>query len=170
MSHVFEKLNPFIKKGCSVLDFGCGSGRDSFTFFNLGCDVTALDGSKEFIDYLSGSPFKLINQSFTNFNAENKFDLIYCCASLLHLNDEDLLFVLKNLKKALKSNGILYCSFKNGEGIVLKNDLIYNNFNFNRFNEFIKETGLVLNEHWESVDSLDKKRQTWHNFILKKEY
>ena len=36
-----------IPKGGSILDLGCGSGRDSIEFIKQGYNVTAVDGSKE---------------------------------------------------------------------------------------------------------------------------
>ncbi|MBR6626269.1 MAG: methyltransferase domain-containing protein, partial [Mailhella sp.] len=36
-----------LPEGGRILDFGCGSGRDSKAFLNAGYQVTALDGSEE---------------------------------------------------------------------------------------------------------------------------
>lgn len=44
-----ETQDKFIKalSGTKVLDFGCGSGRDTKYFIAAGLDVVATDGSKE---------------------------------------------------------------------------------------------------------------------------
>ena len=44
-----EKQDKFINKlpGKNVLDFGCGSGRDTKYFLKSGLNVTAIDGSSE---------------------------------------------------------------------------------------------------------------------------
>lgn len=38
----------FLKEGASILDFGCGSGRDTRYFLQKGYKVTALDGSDSY--------------------------------------------------------------------------------------------------------------------------
>ena len=47
MSKQYELFLKYVKTGGKILDFGCGSGRDSLYFKNLGYDVTAIDGSSE---------------------------------------------------------------------------------------------------------------------------
>ena len=39
--------------GKKILDFGCGSGRDTMYFLKSGFDVTATDGSEELCKYAS---------------------------------------------------------------------------------------------------------------------
>ena len=50
-----EIQNRFIEKlsGKNVLDFGCGSGRDTKYFLQAGLHVTAIDGSEEMCRYAS---------------------------------------------------------------------------------------------------------------------
>ena len=104
-------------KGNVILDFGCGSGRDSKYFQDLGYLVTALDGSKE----LALLAEKLLNKTvtvkdFRDFNDVEQYDGMWASASLLHLNQGDLIKVLKSLRYALKKEGILYTCFKEGQG------------------------------------------------------
>ena len=37
----------YLPEGASILDFGCGSGRDAKCFKDLGYQITAVDGSEE---------------------------------------------------------------------------------------------------------------------------
>ena len=37
----------FLDEGDTILDLGCGSGRDSLSFYEQGYDVTPLDGAEE---------------------------------------------------------------------------------------------------------------------------
>ena len=54
-----EKLKPH----ALILDFGCGSGRDTRYFLGKGYQVDAIDGSAQMCFYSSSSP-KRIKRSF----------------------------------------------------------------------------------------------------------
>ncbi len=113
LHHSFLKYLP---KGASILDLGCGSGRDSKVFINLGYKVCALDGSKELCKFASeyiGQ--QVICKTFDEINFKEEFDGIWACASLLHIPYKDLPNIFKKLSKALKQEGHLYASFKYGD-------------------------------------------------------
>ena len=42
-----EEFLSHLQPGDTILDLGCGSGRDSLAFYDLGYDVTPLDASEE---------------------------------------------------------------------------------------------------------------------------
>ena len=44
-----ERFLKYLPIGSHILDFGCGSGRDSKCFLERGYAVTATDGCKEFV-------------------------------------------------------------------------------------------------------------------------
>lgn len=98
-----------------ILDLGCGSGRDSKYFLGQGLTVEAVDGSPELCklvtEYL-GQPVQCM--LFQELAAVERYDGIWACASLLHLPMEELVPVLKKCAEALKSGGLLYVSFKQG--------------------------------------------------------
>lgn len=115
LSHLYFKFIEKLPKEAKVLDLGCGSGRDSLYFKNQGYNVTAIDGSKELADLAS----KLIKQdvivsNFEELELSDKFNGIWACASLLHLNEIELEKLLTKLEKSLVKDGILYISFKYG--------------------------------------------------------
>ncbi len=116
----FEKLLP---DGGRVLDLGCGSGRDSLAFKQHGKTVVALDASSKMCEMAS----KLIGQDvlqmrFDEIAFEDEFDGIWACASLLHVQSDELPDILGKVRKALKKQGILYISFKYGEGTVKRGE------------------------------------------------
>ena len=47
MSKIMKEFTDLLEEGDTILDLGCGSGRDSLTFYDLGYDVTPLDASEE---------------------------------------------------------------------------------------------------------------------------
>ena len=106
--------------GALILDFGCGSGRDSRYFLQKGYRVEACDGSEEMVKAgtrNAGIPVK--KMLFSELNEENRYDGIFACASILHVPSKELPDILTRMKRAVKPGGILYVSFKYGtfEGI-----------------------------------------------------
>ena len=101
--------------GAEILDFGCGSGRDTKYFLSQGYRVDAVDGSSEMCrlagEY-TGIPVR--RMLFQDLKAENIYDGIWACSSILHLPYHELKDVFIRMSRALKTNGIVYTSFKYG--------------------------------------------------------
>lgn len=110
-----------------ILDLGCGSGRDSKYFKELGYEVTAIDGSPELCRLASlNIGQQVICTRFTEINYQNAFDGIWACASLLHVPAGEINAVLEKINKALAPKGILYASFKYGNGERNKDGRYFN--------------------------------------------
>lgn len=114
-----EKQNmllKYLKPGSHILDFGCGSGRDSKAFKDNGFIVTSIDGSIEMCkiasDFLGQ---EVIFSRFDKLNQVSEYDAVWACASLLHLPFRDLCNVIKKISTALKPDGYFYASFKYGD-------------------------------------------------------
>ncbi len=119
VSHLYQRFLPHLPVGAHILDAGCGSGRDSLYFINQGYKVTAFDGSPEIVAQANAVlPVKAQVMRFDEMEFPLKsFDGIWACASLLHLFPDELFEVLKSLRLFLKDDGVLFCSFKKGEGL-----------------------------------------------------
>ena len=79
-----DKLHP----GAEILDYGCGSGRDTKYFLEQGCKVTAIDGSQELCKLASeytGIPVK--HMLFQDLDEKEAYDGIWACSSILHKED-----------------------------------------------------------------------------------
>ena len=116
MSNLYSEFLNSIPKGGDILDLGCGSGRDSKAFLQRGYKVTAVDGSME----LARSASKVIGQEvlvskFEELSLVDKYDGIWACASILHVDRRNIVDVIKNVSSNLKRNGIFYMSFKYGK-------------------------------------------------------
>ena len=100
----------------SILDLGCGSGRDTAYFREKGFVVTPTDGSSRMCalasDYL-GMPVRV--QEFNELDDAALYDGIFASASIMHLEYDRLVELMPKLVRALKPGGVLYVSFKYGE-------------------------------------------------------
>lgn len=99
-----------------ILDLGCGSGRDAKAFLDLGYRVEASDGSEELCRLASaytGIPVK--HMLFQELSEKERYDGIWACASILHMEKKSLPGMLHRIAAALKPGGILYTSFKYGD-------------------------------------------------------
>jgi len=101
----------YLKSVNSLLELGCGNGRDAFFFASeLGVKVYAIDQVEEEIAYLksiSGENPNFIAGDFTNLSSYNKVDYIYSRFTLHSITkeSEDLLF--SQLNNQLNENGLL---------------------------------------------------------------
>lgn len=169
----YIKILNNIPKGGTILDLGCGSGRDSKAFIDKGYKITAVDGSKE----LAQSASKLIGQDvlvskFEDLSLIDKFHGIWACASLLHVNKKDILDVIKNVSSNLNDNGIFYMSFKYGEDEYIdEKGRYFNCYTEETFNELInKVEGLKIMKVYKTIDIVPGRGDiTWLNAICVKE-
>lgn len=117
--------NKFLKclpQGAKILDFGCGSGRDTKYFLDRGYLVDAIDGSVELCRLASEyTGITVRNMLFQELNEKEKYDGIWACASILHLNKQEIQAVLRKMLAALKADGIIYTSFKYGDYEGMRN-------------------------------------------------
>jgi len=97
----------------SVLDFGCGIGRNSFgmAYYSdqwtiTGYDnISMLEKATEYQIIKYNTPLLPINLTFNsmwNVLVNNKFDVIFCCLVLQHIYEEDLNQYLSDFKKMTK--------------------------------------------------------------------
>lgn len=104
-----------LKKGAYILDFGCGSGRDTKYFLEQGCQVDAADGSAGLCRLAEAyTGLKVKNMLFQELAETDQYDGIWACSSILHLPAEELADVMRKMATALKGNGVIYTSFKYG--------------------------------------------------------
>ena len=172
MSASYGEFVNLFSKGSKILDLGCGSGRDSLQFVKLGYDVTAVDGSLE----LAKRATKLLGKevivsSFEELQLEDKYDGIWACASLLHLDNNALRDVLNKLYDNLNDSGIFYMSFKYGTSeFIDENNRYFNMFTEERLIKFIEENTkyniLQINGADDSLDRINEVK--WINVLCKK--
>ena len=169
-----ETQQAFLKclpSNAHILDFGCGAGRDTKYFLEQGCEVTAVDGSGALCKIASeytGIPVK--KMMFQDLNETEKYDGIWACASILHLKKTELSDVLVKMREALKTQGIIYTSFKYGYYEGMRNGRYFTDFTEESFADFMKDIpGLVKEKTWITGDVREGRGdERWINILLRK--
>lgn len=116
MSAQYSMFEKRLYAGAHILDLGCGSGRDAKYFLDQGYEVAAIDGSEKLCKKASAlTGIEVRNILFQDLDYIEEFDGVWACASLVHVNSEELPEILKKISASLKDDGILYASFKMGD-------------------------------------------------------
>ena len=170
MSEQYQRFLPLLGKQARILDVGSGSGRDVCYFQKHGYQVTALEPSKnlcrEIRKVFSG---EIVCSDLQNYQPDQPFDGIWACASLLHLQEKEILHFFEKIDLYLKDNGIIYFSGKNGISTGKAADRRY----FLEFTEQLIEKILVVNERmqleelWYTEDVSGREGFRWMNVIMK---
>ncbi len=100
----------------TILDFGCGPGRDLKAFTALGHVAVGLEGAETLAAMArEESGCEVLVQDFLALDLPAaRFDGIFANASLFHVPTADLPRVLGELRAALKPGGVLFSSNPHG--------------------------------------------------------
>ena len=171
MGEARERFLALVLPGGRILDFGCGSGRDTRAFLEAGYVVDAVDGSEEICrkaSEVTGIPVR--KMLFSELDAQCMYDGIWACASILHLPQRELAEVLRKAEAALKPGGTLYASFKYGEYEGFRNGRYFTDFTEETLQAFWKDaSSLRILDLWVSRDvRTDRKERQWTNLLAGK--
>jgi len=100
----------------TLLDFGCGPGRDVAYFRSLGHEAVGLDGSARFVAMArSGTGCEVMHQDFLHLSLpQARFHGVFANASLFHVPTQELGRVLAALWESLVPRGVLFSSNPHG--------------------------------------------------------
>ena len=170
MSEQYQRFLPLLKKGAKILDVGSGSGRDACYFQKQGYQVTALEPSKnlcrEIRKVFSG---EIVCSEVQNYRPTERYDGIWACASLIHLQEEEVLCFFRKIDMYLNDNGIVYASGKSG---ISTGEVEDGRF-FLEFTEQLVEKILTVNKQlqleqlWYTEDVSGRRGFRWLNVVLR---
>lgn len=168
MSHLYEVFESYLPVGGSVLDLGCGSGRDSKHFLETGYTVEATDGSEELCKEASTLlGIEVKHKLFEEVDYEDAFDGIWACASLLHVKREDIYQLVVRILKGLKSNGVFFTCFKYGnEEYIDDKGRYFNCYTEETVKELFKDVNIL--KIWTTEDAVGNRQQKWVNVLVKR--
>lgn len=120
MEKLYAAVERNLPENATILDLGCGEGRDAHYFGSHGHKVIAIDNSKELINLANQRATRnatFIVDDFTKgaidrYAKDGTVDLIWACASLLHTFYDTLMHTIAESWRALKPGGQMFMSFK----------------------------------------------------------
>ncbi|MDE7282382.1 MAG: methyltransferase domain-containing protein [Lachnospiraceae bacterium] len=162
----------YVPEGGKILDFGCGSGRDTKYFLNKGYNVDAIDGSDELCKIACNyTGISVKKMKFEELDCIGVYDGIWACASILHVANKELPAILRKMTDAIKNGGVIYTSFKYGEFEGYRNGRYFTYHTEESFRKIIEDIPkLAIERLWISDDvRTERREEQWLNLILRKQ-
>jgi len=171
MSAIRNRFISYLPIHGTILDAGCGPGRDVKAFVEAGYKVYAMDASQAMVEHCStiiGDRCRLA--TFQDYTTDIKFDGIWACASLLHLEPEELAVVIKKFTMFLKPGGVFFMSFKYGTENYVKDGRYFNCQTEESMRELLKTcTNLSVADLFITNDVRQgHEGEKWVNVMVKK--
>jgi SAM-dependent methyltransferase len=148
----------------SILDLGCGLGRDRSYFRSLGHDAVGLDGSRQFVAMARAySGREVLHQDLLAMRLPiGRFDGVFANASLFHVPSAELPTVLQELRKTLKPRGVLFSSNPRGNNQEGFSEGRYACFyDLDTWRDYVASAGFVELDHYYRPPGLSQERQPW---------
>jgi SAM-dependent methyltransferase len=148
----------------TLLDFGCGPGRDLKVFAGQGHKAVGLEGAAHFAAMARAhSGCEVWQQDFLKLELPNNyFDGVFSNASLFHIPSQELPRVLLDLHNTLKPGGVLFSSNPRGS-----NEEGWNNGRYGVYHDleawrrYMSAARFVELAHYYRPDGLPREQQPW---------
>lgn len=165
-----KKFASYLPGEASVIDMGCGSGRDVMSFSDMGHDALGLDGAKELLKLAEERlGIKTKAADISDYKAASPYDGVWCCASLIHLNGEEKARFFRNLDRNLKSGGVIYISVRDGIKTGRDDNGVYmSNCSEAELRKYLEDAGCEILEMKVTEDALERGGVKWLNVIAGK--
>ena len=172
-TEIQDKFLGYLEPKSKLLDFGCGSGRDTKYFLEHGFQVDAIDGSEELCKIASKFIGIEVNcKLFQELDCKAVYDGVWACASILHISTNDLQMVFAKIAEALKEQGVFYTSFKYGTFEGIRKGRYFTDMNHEKIQMLLRKGNLFeVEEMWVTSDvRKEREEEKWLNLILRKSF
>ena len=170
--HIQDMFLEILPEKARILDFGCGSGRDTKNFLEQGYIVDATDGSLELCKAASEyTGITVKHMLFQELDEKEAYDGIWACASVLHVKRVELPDIIRKMSSATKVNGIIYLSFKYGDFEGERNGRYFTDMTEDSMEKLLMEfPELKVEKQWITGDvRAGRGDERWLNMILRKQ-
>ena len=148
----------------TILDFGCGPGRDLRSFVRLGHRAIGLEGAQAFAKMArDDSGCEVWEQDFLRLDLPPAyFDGVFANASLFHVPAQELARVLGQLRATLKPGGVLFSSNPRGQNEESWRSGRYGSFHdLPAWRAFLTAAGFAELEYFYRPSGLPCQEQPW---------
>jgi len=148
----------------TILDFGCGPGRDVKAIADLGHVAVGLDGSARFVEMARAySGCEVLQQDFLKLKLPaGRFDGVFANAALFHVPGQELPRVLRELRATLRPRGVLFSSNPRGHNEEGWNQERYGAYwDLETWRRDLAAAGFIELEHYYRPAGLPRERQPW---------
>ena len=148
----------------TILDFGCGPGRDLVAFRDSGHVAVGLDGAEKFVEMARAhSGCEVLHQDFLALSlSADRFDGVFANASLFHVPSQELPRVLRELWSCLRSGGVLFSSNPHGPGREGWNESRYCCYlDLEECRRYMTRAGFSELEHYYRPAGKPRDQQPW---------
>ena len=155
----------------TILDFGCGPGRDLKVFAALGHTAIGLEGSARFAAMANAySGCTVWQQDFLKLDLPPQhFNGVYANAALFHVPAQELPRVLGELRATLKPGGVLFSSNPRGN-----NDAGWSGGRYGVYHDletwrgYLTAAGFIELTHYYRPPGLPREQQPWLASVWRK--
>jgi SAM-dependent methyltransferase len=148
----------------TILDLGCGPGRDLAAFTRLGHVAIGLDGAARFVEMArADTGCEVWQQDFLALDLPPaRFDGIFANACLFHVPSAALPRVLRDLHATLRPRGVLFSSNPRGDGEEGWNRGRYGAYHdLATWRRHLVAAGFTEIEHYYRPAGLPREQQPW---------
>jgi SAM-dependent methyltransferase len=148
----------------TILDFGCGPGRDLKAFAGLGHIAVGLEGATRFAAMARAhSGCEVWQQDFLKLDLpDERFDGVFANAALFHVPGQELPRILLELHATLKPGGVLFSSNPHGHNEEGWNRGRYGAYHdLESWRRYLSAAGFAELTHYYRPPGLPRERQPW---------
>lgn len=169
LEEIQERFVQLLPENGTMMDLGCGSGRNTIYFSKRGLRVTPVEGSRILSDIATrNTGIKVRRMMFQELTDVDEYYGVWAGSSVLHFPYEQLVDVLRRIHKALKKDGVLYLSFKYGYFEGVRNGRHVLDMDETKFGKLLaKIEGFEIKEMFITSDERPNcQKQQWMNVFL----
>jgi SAM-dependent methyltransferase len=156
----------------TILDFGCGPGRDLKAFAALGHIVVGLEGAARFVEMARADTGREVwQQDFLELDLPDaRFDGVFANAALFHVPSQELPRVLRELAVTLKPRGVLFSSNPRGHNEEGLSGQRYSCFwDLDTWRRYVTAAGFVEVRHYYRPAGRPREQQPWLATVWRKD-